>query len=480
MLIRCKRCNQKVFVFTFEDKNLCRNCLRAITVARNLAPVDPLKPLEPRKPLPFKYSDAKRDHHRGKVEKSKPGVNRDYSGISKKAAGTKRSHSDMGTHGTQERPKRVRAMDEEPSPTAFDDTPSIVRPNTLRLQCMTLFIPFDAGKNIYKQNAGKGTFQADFIPRPDNVFSPFTQPTVQTPLSAFNTKVFPGQSLFEPKARAMTDKEIGDHYNEIVDKHIRACTDWKLWEAVHARREFTMHLQLSELCPEVIFLSEQLKDAPFPDMLQPCPQLKYRKIGSLKALLGDKNVDHKNEIAAYVLKDEMSATQVLFDARALIRKSGKTKTEKWLTVQKIALPNVYVEVAGVHLDADYTGHTSKAAKEKTLQEVGQFARDQGIDALLGDLNMDSFELSGGFFPNDYSFAKTDGPSGTFNPKYTFSHSNSNSQNNYMGGMIVNLEQVETEPMHWLGHDTIALSRTLDGEFYSDHPAIMANYVKSFT
>ncbi|AKF87178.1 hypothetical protein MFUL124B02_38910 [Myxococcus fulvus 124B02] len=441
------------------------------------------------KPRPFKYSDATGDHHARKVEKAKvPGVNRDYSGISKKLGSSKRAHSDVGSQVALGRPQLVRAKGQEPMPQTVDDMrleaqPSIVQPNLMQLQCMTLFIPFDAGNNFYKQNAKKGTFQTDLVPRQDNKFSPFGQLDVQRPIREFNNKLLPGQSPFERKAVAKTDSDIGDQYNEIVNKHILECTDVNAWKAVHARHEFTRHQQLTQLVPEVIFLSEELVHAPFPDVLQPCPQLKYRKIGSIKDLASTR-VDPKNEIAAYVLHDDMVATRTIYNVRLLIRPSslekGHQKYEKWLCVQKIAFPHVYIEVAGVHLDANYTKHTAKDDKEQTLEEVGQFARDNGIDALLGDLNMDSFELRGGFFPNRYSFAQTGSSSGSIKPVYTVSHSSSDAKKNYMGGMIVNLDQVQTEPMHWLGHDMIALSRTLDDEFYSDHPAIMANYVKTFT
>src|SRR5215217_6498297 len=255
-----------------------------------------------------------------------------------------------------------------------------------------------------------------------------------------------------------------------------SCTNTVEWKRLHAASPIDLHVQLSRLVPEVIFLSEELKDAPFPSMLQPCPELRYRKVGSIRALL-DPQVDAKNEIAAYVLMDEKYITQVVYQARTLVR-PGVKHDEKWLCVQKIVPEfRVYFEVAGVHLDAAYTGYSSPTKKQEALEEVGQFARENEVDALLGDLNMDSFELNGGFYPNRFSFKSFSDD--TVKPVYTLSHSNTNAKNNYMGGLIANSAQVETEPMNLRGEDTVSLSRTLDGKFYSDHPAIMANYFKSF-
>ncbi|QSQ13297.1 hypothetical protein [Myxococcus landrumensis] len=467
MIITCMRCGHRAFVFMFESKRICRRCQVWVS-----------KPH--RDPKKFSYKDAQRDQHKRRVERASSGVRkkpllkRSYSVHS----ATTRGPSDSLFESSSE------AALPPPPDMSLDDAQPFFTPNVLRLQCMVLFIPFDAGNNFYKSNAKQGTSSADFIPSSGNMFAPFSQPLSARPLASFNNKTYPGQKTFEARSTHMSPGDIQANYSRIVMKHIAACTNSREWKRVHASGAIDMHMQLSRLCPEVIFLSEELKDAPFPSELRPCPELTYRRIGSLKEMLPDVTVDVKNEIAAYVLVDEKSFTQVLYNARVLHRK-GCNHGEKWLSVQKIVPEyRVYIEVAGVHLDAGYTKYTPATKKQEALAEVGQFARDNEVDALLGDLNMDSFELDGGFFPNAFSFKDYEVPGSekkkkVVKPVYTLSHSNTNAKNNYMGGIIVNSDQVETEPMNLRGDDTVSLSRTLDGEFYSDHPAILANYVKSF-
>ncbi|NTX41598.1 hypothetical protein HUA78_44925 [Myxococcus sp. CA033] len=458
MIIKCKRCHENTFVFEFESKKMCRRCIRL--VARG----------QPTKGK-FKYGDNKLDHHKQRVQK----VDMRVSGISKTRHTLRRTQSAM-TLSEVSGSGSGQGMIEEP--ITVDDTAPYIPPSVMRLQCMTLFIPFDAGNNFYKTNAKKGTFQADFIPQRDNHFASTSAPTTSRALSSLNTSVYPGQQVFEARSTPMTPTQIEGSYDNIVLKHIMACTNSSEWKRVHAASPIDLHVQLSRLCPEVIFLSEELKDAPFPKVLQPCPELRYRKIGSIKDILGpDAGVDAKNEIAAYALVDEKFMSHVLYDAKVLFRQGVKHK-EKWLCVQKISPEfQVHIDIAGVHLDAGYTGFTSDTKKQQALAAVGEFARQNDIDALLGDLNMDSFELNGGFFPNQFNFTTL--ADNTVKPTYTLSHSNTNSQNNYMGGLIANTDQVETEAMNLRGEDTVSLSRTLDGKFYSDHPAIMANYFKSF-
>lgn len=461
MIITCMRCGHRAFVFMFESKRICRKC--QVWVSR-----------PHRDSKKFSYKTAQRDQHKRRVDRASGGV--------RKKPLLKRSHS-ATTRGPSDSIFDPSLPALPPSlEMSLDDAQPFFTPNVLRLQCMVLFIPFDAGNNFFKQNANKGTYSADFIPSRGNMFAPFSQPQSSRSLASLNTKVYPGQKVFEARSTPMSPSDIQANYSKIVMKHIAACTNVREWKQVHASGVIDMHVQLSRLCPEVIFLSEELTDAPFPSELRPCPELTYRRIGSLKAMLPNETVDAKNEIAAYVLVDEKSITQVLYNARVL-RRQGCKHGEKWLSVQKIVPEyRVYIEVAGVHLDAGYTGYTSDTKKQKALAEVGQFARENEIDALLGDLNMDSFELNGGFFPNAFGFKDYKVPGSDkvrVKPIYTLSHSNTNAKNNYMGGIIVNSEQVETEPMNLRGADTLSLSRTLDDEFYSDHPAILANYVKSF-
>ncbi|WP_342375972.1 hypothetical protein NVS55_32505 [Myxococcus stipitatus] len=469
MIITCMRCGHRAFVFMFESKRICRRCKTWVSRPH-------------RDPNKFTYKDAQRDQHKRRVD-------RIHGGIGKKSHARpvfRRSHS-ASTRGPSDSlfepsdaPTSAPSMD-----LALDDAQPFITPNVMTLQCMVLFVPFDASNNFYRTNADNGTMSADFIPSRGNMFAPFSQPQSMKPLSRLNTKLYPGQKTFEASSSSMEPHDIQANYSKIVMKHIAACTNVREWKEVHASGVIDMHMRLTRLCPEVIFLSEELSDAPFPAELRPCPELTYRRIGSLKEMLPDVHVDAKNEISAYVLVDEKSITQVLYHARVLLRQGCKHE-EKWLSIQKIVPEyRVYIEVAGVHLDAGYTSYTSDTKKQAALSEVGQFARENDVDALLGDLNMDSFELNGGFFPNAFSFKNYEVPGSSsekktlVKPVYTLSHSNTNAKNNYMGGLIVNSAQVETEPMNLQGAETLSLSRTLDGEFYSDHPAILANYVKSF-
>ncbi|MFY2558072.1 hypothetical protein ACN469_10610 [Corallococcus terminator] len=451
------RCHQVAFAFEFESKKVCRACTKLLAGKRAATGK-------------FLYTGNTRDQHKRKVLQASTRL----TGVTKGRHKLRRARSEPSSpdiSGGIFEP----AMELE-EPTVVDDTAPFIPPSILRMQCMTLFIPFDAGNNFYRNNAKQGTFEADFVPQGNNVFAPRSNLAAAQALSAFNTKPYPSHQPFEAQSTPMEEAEILAGYNNIVLKHIMACTNTVEWKRLHASKPIDVHAQLSRLVPEVIFLSEELKGAPFPSVLQPCAELKYRKIGGIRQLL-DPQVDAKNEIAAYVLMDENFMTQVVYNARTLVRK-GVKHDEKWLCVQKI-LPEFKVcfEVAGVHLDAGYTGFSSAPKKKEALEEVGQFAVDNEVDALLGDLNMDSFELNGGFFPSRFSFQLH--ADNTVKPVYTLSHSNTNAKNNYMGGLIANTDQVETEAMNLRGEDTVSLSRTLDGRFYSDHPAIMANYFKSF-
>ncbi|MFY1826047.1 hypothetical protein ACN47A_09050 [Myxococcus fulvus] len=457
MLIQCRRCHRKVFVFQFESKTLCKSCLTHVSKP------NPIR----KKPT---YGNLKKAPHDARIQKtfkSMKQARRDQVRLRRTASGSLLSALLDPVRDSSPPPPQMMTL---------DDTASIPEPSVMTLQCMTLFIPFDAGKKFYKDNAKQGTFQGNLVPTGGFNFAPLQNVGGFQPLAAFNTKPYPFHQPLEKKSGFLDEADVLANYDAIVLKHIQEATNVLEWKRLHATRPYDLHKRLTQLVPEVIFLSEELKGAPFPNELRPCPELTYRRIGSIRTLL-DPDVDPKNEISAYVLRDEMFSSQVLYEARGLIRQ-GVNHPEKWLCVQKIVPEyRVYFEVAGVHLDAGYTGHTKEDKKHKALEEVAVFAHDNNVDVLLGDLNMDSFELGGGFFPNRFSFQE--GSDGNIHATYTVSHSNTNAKNNYMGGIIVNQEQVDTESINILGEDTRSLSRTLGDSFYSDHPAIMANYVKSF-
>jgi hypothetical protein len=438
--MRCRRCDKLIPNHgALDGPKLCMTCRAAL--ARSNYPSNPT----------FSYAKAINSHHKKQV---------------------------VGAQQRLQRQKTIQVTREKPvTPQILrSSSTSIQRPvtNILQLQCIVLFVPFDAGNNFYYKNADNGTFQADFIPSTKNTLSPFGSPGTSCTFPSLNNKAYPGHTVFEQPGDAMPDTEIAKKYSAIVWKHIQSCTHVRELDLLPVN-PIERHLRLLQIVPEIIFFSEELKDAPFPLELKPHDRLTYRKIGSIKA--GVSGLDAKNEISAYVLKDESFTIPILYDTKVLTRE-GCNHQEKWLTVQKI-LPEyrVYLEVAGVHLDAGYTGYVSSNKKELALADVGQFALDNRVDALLGDLNMDSCELKGGLFANHMGFKE--GTDGKIVPVWTLSHSNTNAKNNYMGGMIVNAEQVTTEIMNLHGEETKALSRTLDDEFYSDHPAIVANYVKSF-
>lgn len=438
----CRRCHSPIpSKSPFESQSICRACMARL----------------PRKNKATKFSYKASDHHKIRAMQAKQRLHRQNTVFDRRMEPA--------------RPQMTRAS------TMFEGKQEQQPPDILQLQCIVLFVPFDAGKSIYKKSAKNGTFTADFIPSGNNILKPFGSPDQSYALPKLNNKEYPGQKVFEAKGKDawMEPEEIADSYDAIVWKHIQSCVDVRELELL-PHNAVERALRLMQIAPEIVFLSEEVPGAPFPSQLAPHPALVYRQIASIKGTLGP-SVDCKNEIAAYVLYDQSCSVPILYDARVLERQ-GCVHKEKWLSVSKI-LPefNVWIEVAGVHLDAGYTRTLSQDDKADALTEVGQFALDKGVDALLGDLNMDSFELNGGFFPNKRGFETTHDDKVV--SIWTLSHSNSNAKNNFMGGMIVNSDQVETVPMNLTGQDTMSLSRTLDGQFYSDHPAIVVNYVKSF-
>lgn len=346
-----------------------------------------------------------------------------------------------------------------------------------RIQCMVLFIPFDAGNNFYHQNAKKGTYTADLVPLSNGHFASPSNLDKEYTVTQLNDKPYPGQQAYEDlRPAGMAARTIQTKYNEIVDSQIKACNQVRAWKDLDRNSKLWI-TEVTKLVPEIIFLSEELKEAPFPTELRPCGQLTYKKIASIKEILYGTTVDAKNEIAAYVLQDPIHPPIFKYEKSVLTRKGTKdTHYEKWLCVQKIdPRDGTALKVAGVHLDSGYTNHLAQKGKE-SLTTVGKFGRENGVDALLGDLNMDTFELAGGFFPKDYSFIMLS--DNIVKPVYTFSHSNVNSMRNYMGGMIINTDEVEIEPMGLTGQGALSTSRTLGGEYFSDHPALLANYVRS--
>ncbi|MCP3060382.1 hypothetical protein LXT21_16505 [Myxococcus sp. K38C18041901] len=392
-----------------------------------------------------------------------------------------------------------------------DDLAKPQPPVVLQIQCMVLFIPFDAGKNFYKKSGAKGTLHADLVPSKGNHFAPLADLTASKALSQYNNAKLPNATAFEkpvvastataatPAAAAPTGAaaaaassssgsaaaaprlllmaELAHRYSDIVREHIIKSTDVDVWMKIHLKGGANMRSELVRFCPEIIFLSEEPTDAPFPDALNPFPQLAYRKIGSLKELLrGTMSVDCKNEIAVYALEDAGATGPSIYSVGHLLRQGVKHQ-EKWLCVTKRArdFPGA-ITIAGVHLDSGYTGKVAAAAKEGALETVGKFAQTRGVDALLGDLNMDSAELHGGFFPNHLAFM-VNPTDGAIYPVYQVSHSNSSDTKNYMGGLIVDKSRVGLLPLNLRGQWAMSLSRTIDNAYYSDHPAIIIHYVK---
>src|SRR5215217_8541568 len=189
MLIKCQRCHQNAFVFSFESKKVCRKCSALIAGRRP-------------KQDEYKYQGNKLDHHKRRVGLATTRL----TGVSKGRHKLRRSQSALTTSDISEGIFETQMAIE--TPTVVDDTATYAPPNVLRMQCMTLFIPFDAGNNFYRNNAKQGTFQADFVPQRDNFFAPSSNPTASQALSSFNTKPYPGHQVFEAKSTPLDEEEI--------------------------------------------------------------------------------------------------------------------------------------------------------------------------------------------------------------------------------------------------------------------------------
>jgi len=159
--------------------------------------------------------------------------------------------------------------------------------------------------------------------------------------------------------------------------------------------------------PEVIILSERLLD--WPDVLVVVGR-RYKRCFTL----GTKS--NLQDMAAYVLDSAVRCYR--FEVLKRSSKHKKSFTETWLVVRKITVIPAF-SVACVHLSSDYTScDTTQMAP--IMEKVLKFARSFGIHAIVGDCNLNTYGLHGGFFPVFSDFVDKNG---SFSLKTTVATSN---------------------------------------------------------
>lgn len=224
--------------------------------------------------------------------------------------------------------------------------------------------------------------------------------------------------------------------------------------------------------PEVIVLSERLLD--WPDCLEVL-QKKYVQC----FVLDEMNLQ---DMSAYVLESEVRSYQF-----QIIRRAGKFSShnfvEKWLIVKKITVTPAFT-VACVHLSSKYTSCTTQKMSP-VMWEVIQFARKNGVHAIVGDFNMNTYGLHGGFFPVSNDFV-SQGDSDSLSLKTTVATSSGGGDKAYMGGLICESKVCFRSTLTTFGNcaippwfSQIAQSfkhkTDFDDRVFSDHHSLYCNY-----
>lgn len=214
--------------------------------------------------------------------------------------------------------------------------------------------------------------------------------------------------------------------------------------------------------PEVIVLSERL--LAWPEQLDVIDN-RYIKC----FVLGQGNLQ---DMAAYVLESARHCYGFEVHKRDA-KFSGKKFTETWLVVKKITVSPAF-SVACVHLSSKYTGcRTEKMSP--IMQEVLDFAREIGIHAIVGDCNMNTYGLHGGFFPVSNEFVQ-EGSSLAL--KTSVATSSGGGDKAYMGGIICDSRVSFRSTLTTFGNCAVPpwfFGSTFFDRVYSDHHSLYCNY-----
>lgn len=199
--------------------------------------------------------------------------------------------------------------------------------------------------------------------------------------------------------------------------------------------------------PDVVFLSEEVKQAPFPDTfsVNGCP---YICIGNNGA---DKN---EQRIYAYVRAIDLfiaarKSSEINFNVWVERMESSVPGEAPWLIWRK-QVGDIKVSICGVHLTSNNTKITDLSKAREVANKLIESMFIQNIDVLIGDLNinpdllkneyMETFcgqagSVSGGGFDEK----------GVMFPGFTNTqYSNSSADKFYMGGCILHRVDLPTK------------------------------------
>lgn len=360
--------------------------------------------------------------------------------------------------GTPIEKSRKRGRDDESN--SNDDLSLIQKKSRVEnISCLTLFVPFEAAIQHYKRTSAKGTTQKSLVTNSSGNYFDLSSAKTSGFKSEFEVavekqKAFDDAEMTEAPSTYIDKDQMAAQYHDIIAEHLN--------EFRHG------------MLPEIFFLSEQIKGQLFPDSFDFSSTLKakYEKIGST-----EESILPVNQISAYALKN----TEYVYTVRNITRNvvfKTDNPTEHWVCVTKSRTDNksICFTIAGVHLTSKYTSVSSSMDVSTILTDVGNFAAKNQIDALMGDFNLNTTSTSGGNFINSADIQLV---FGNYARTVKISRSSSNNEASYMGGMIIN-PKVICPPIGLTFTATRMLGRTVNGEFYSDHQAIVGNYLKNYS
>jgi hypothetical protein len=219
--------------------------------------------------------------------------------------------------------------------------------------------------------------------------------------------------------------------------------------------------------PMVIVLSEELFQ--FPNAL-----VVFDCIYDIAALSGQ-SARNLQRMAVYRKRGVTVPVQII------LRPVGE-KHEYWAVIGKGQSEASELVVACVHLSSQFTS-ANEEATQLEFDNLAEFCGQQGIDAILGDLNMNSKGCYGGAFPIESVFLNNE-DTAEVESAFKFITSSGSGKAVYMGGLVFS-------PRVWLQHDLkhdgmLEVPPTLSTHknkpqgdiIFSDHTSLFSHYRKS--
>lgn len=340
------------------------------------------------------------------------------------------------------------------------------------LDVSVLFVPFDAALQHYRRNAERGVIGYTMEVHPG-------QPPGEKRRCGEEMRVEDtGVAIdFKQKSKTLGDRDASlTCLLEAAYDQARtvAANEYYHPDASSKRRRLqyntVIRRKMTELFPDILFLSEQPKGLEFPGKISLMREITlpvtYECIGTAGSL-------PVQRIFGYIrsdLKDQWSS-------RELVKRSGGPE-EKLLAVSG-TIAGVKLCVAGVHLTSNNTKIAADtSAYNNAIAALRTFCSANGIDVAIGDFNLDLRMASRdrqsggvGILPSSMIFiAKNEpAPMGT---QWKEQYSNSANDKHYMGCMVVNTAAITLQDQHLL---SLQRSVKSSGEraYHSDHPPIYA-------